>query len=130
VPRGDPFRLTKPCHNCPFRREGGIRLHPERAREIAHSQIRAVGGMFSCHKTVHHDDDGEHAPHEKEQYCAGAVAFTINVGSENQLLQVSRRMRMWHPRDIEERDEVFRSVDEMVAAQREAWGRHHHESSK
>lgn len=94
------FKLTRPCDNCPFRKVGGIRLHPERAIEIANNAIRAQGATFMCHKTVTHDDDGEHAPTDTEQYCAGALAFALNVGSLNQFMRIAMRIRNWNPKAI------------------------------
>lgn len=72
--------LVKPCEGCPFRRDGtGVKLHPLRVREIA--KIVGKGGSFICHKTAKHDDEtGEREPHAREQHCAGALMYTLNVG--------------------------------------------------
>ena len=43
------------CPDCPFRRVGGVRLHPERAEEIA--ETLRDDGHFHCHKTVDYSDD-------------------------------------------------------------------------
>lgn len=114
------FNITSPCGNCPFRREGGIRLHPQRAREIAKAAILATGKAFPCHKTVDYDtadENGDTVPSGDESYCAGAIAFALNTRMENQLLRIARRLGMWKPRDIKNRAEVFRSVSEMISAQ-------------
>lgn len=66
------------CADCPWRREGGIRLTAGRYEEIATTE-----GQFSCHKTVHwsddEDEDGE--PIEKDQGrqrpCAGWLVFLM-----------------------------------------------------
>lgn len=76
--------LVKPCDNCPFRNNGnGIKLHAGRIRELART-VGKKGHAFSCHKTTDHDhdDDGEREFNHREQLCAGALAFTLNVGDE------------------------------------------------
>jgi hypothetical protein len=76
--------LVKPCDNCPFRNNGnGIKLNPERVRELART-IGRKGHGFSCHKTVEHaeDESGVRPNKHREQVCAGSLAFTLNVGDE------------------------------------------------
>lgn len=111
------FNLTRPCDNCPFRKVGGIRLRRERAREIAKNAILHQGQVFQCHKTVTHDDDGEYVPTERDQYCAGALNFALNVGSLNQFMRISHRIGSFKPKAMRDRDECFGSVAEMLAAQ-------------
>lgn len=115
------FRLTKPCHNCPFRREGGIRLTPARAREIARGQTDSQGLVFPCHKTVNYDEydgDEEYTPQKGNQYCAGALNFALNSGALNQLMRIAARIGLWKPDAMRERDACFKNEREMVAAQR------------
>lgn len=114
------FNLTRPCRDCPFRREGGIRLHRERAREIAKNTILAQGASFPCHKTVDYDscsEDGAPLPSDGESYCAGAIAFGLNNRMLNQILRIAQRLGMWKSKDIKDRQQVFGSVSEMVSAQ-------------
>jgi hypothetical protein len=111
------FALTAPCATCPFKRAGGIRLRRERAREIARAAIDAQGQYFPCHKTVTHNDEGESVPSNDQQYCAGAIAFALNVGRVNQYLRIMERLGGWNPEAIRGRQLVFDSVAEMVNAQ-------------
>jgi hypothetical protein len=117
------FDMKRPCDNCPFRKEGGIRLHPARARQIAKSQIDGQGATFPCHKTVNYDavdkddDSGNHAWQRGNQYCAGALNFALNVGSLNQMMRIAARTG-WNPERMQDRSRCFRSVKEMVSAQR------------
>jgi hypothetical protein len=68
--------LTRACSNCPFRREGGIRLTAGRVREIVGTMLNRQGGMFACHKTVKYDDDDETEINiDEQQHCAGALIF-------------------------------------------------------
>jgi hypothetical protein len=114
--------LTGPCHNCPFKREGGIRVHPARAREIAQSQIEGQGATFACHKTTMSDlgsEDGDLVAGPNSQYCGGALAFAAKLDTYNQMLRIAIRLALWDPQQIgaQARAEVFGSVLEMVAAQ-------------
>jgi hypothetical protein len=73
------FDLCKPCDNCPFRREGGIRLFRTEAAKLASTVLLGVEFGFLCHKTVvfEEDDGGQlrSKRHENEQHCAGALIF-------------------------------------------------------
>src|SRR6188768_4485028 len=53
------FDLTTPCKDCPFRADITFYLGPNRVRSILHS-LFAEDATFACHKTVLHDDDGNH----------------------------------------------------------------------
>ncbi len=83
--------LTHPCVSCPFRSNGaGVKLTKSRIRDLARTVGK--GASFLCHKTVHHDDEGDHQPQPREQLCAGALAFTLNVGDEMARTVVQIRM--------------------------------------
>lgn len=124
------FDLTGPCHNCPFLKEGGIRVHPARARDFAEGQLAGrEGGKFPCHKTTIEtealNEEGE--PEEvlgwgpQTQYCGGALAFAVQQDSYNQVMQIAVRFGWWDPQQIgpKARALVFDSVLAMVAAQTE-----------
>lgn len=134
------FDLPRPCDNCPFRRVGGIRLHPERARSIAESQTDPDGESFPCHKTVPEEVQETLAAIEAEwpeandafrqqgagviwpkgmQYCAGAIVFGRKHGNMPAVLQIAERMGALRPELgwRQTTDAVFDSVLEMVAAQ-------------
>lgn len=62
-----PYALTTPCAQCPFRSDIGAYLTPERVEEIERSLERSE---FPCHKTTTHDDeDGEFVETGKEVHC-------------------------------------------------------------
>lgn len=119
------FDLPRPCQNCPFLRDGGIRLTRLRAREIAENQIDPDGQGFPCHKTVSsetHDamaENGEFAWVKGMQYCAGAIVFALNNESFNSSLQIAMRTCEFRPelRTPDVRASVFDSVYEMECAQ-------------
>lgn len=115
------FDLTAPCDNCPFLREGGIRVHPERARELAESQTEHQGSTFACHKTTVPDLNGEGDLVEtpNSQYCGGALAMSAKLGLYNQSLRIAHRLGLWTPSQMtaEGKARVFGSVLEMITAQ-------------
>lgn len=112
------YKLTRPCDNCPFRREGGIRLTKPRIRQITRMLLDSQGGTFPCHKTtieVEHEDgstDRDEGPHT--QHCAGALIFSDNHGTHTQMMRIAGRLGMWHPDDLQDREAVFESVQAML----------------
>lgn len=117
------FDLTGPCADCPFLREGGIRVHPTRARDFAQGQLNGhPAGSFPCHRTTIEtvDAEGEETPGwgPQTQYCGGAMAFAAKQESYNQVLQIAMRVGWWHPGQItpETRERVFDSVFAMMGA--------------
>lgn len=80
--------LAKPCDNCPFRNNGkGVKLNRSRITELA-QRVGVEGRGFICHKTANYEDE----PRKQEQHCAGALAFTRNVGDET--AQIVLRIRL------------------------------------
>jgi hypothetical protein len=85
------FDLAAPCNACPLRKDGtGVALLAGRIRELERGIAR--GHSFVCHKTAHHDDDGEPEWNEKEQHCGGALAYTLKVGDRNARTVVAIRV--------------------------------------
>lgn len=117
------FDIVKPCDDCPFRREGGIRLVPQRAQEIADMMLSDQGGTFMCHKTATSDigDDGEGVVRgERPQHCAGALIFAEKNGNATQAMRIAERLRLYDPLKVmagDGQDEIFDSRAEMLAAQ-------------
>lgn len=110
-------RIT-PCHQCPFRREGGIRLHPDRAEEIANQE-----GEFHCHETIDYDssEDGEGRTTPKTQVCAGFLILREKMEQPNQMMRIAERLRIYDAKRLMDGnpavDEVFDDIDEMLEAQ-------------
>lgn len=90
----NPF-LKKPCANCPFLKEGAIRLQRGRLRGIADSLERDDHAGFPCHKTVHHkkggewDDEGNYQPSGNEKMCAGAAAWLMKQRMPNVAMRMA-----------------------------------------
>lgn len=117
--------MTKPCPTCPFLREGGIRIHPHRAREIADMMLDSQGGVFPCHHTVDHDriddEDGSYLPGSSDVHCAGALIFNEIVGKcGTQMMRIAERLRLYDPSKFtaEVKALVFATRREMLAANR------------
>ena len=108
------FELAAPCENCPFLREGGERLLPERVREIAGTMLRPDGGPFFCHQTVDYTDDFG-AITVDSQHCAGALLFALKQGRETLIMRQARRLG-WDPAALRGRERVFDSAEEMLRA--------------
>lgn len=109
--------LVKPCEGCPFRKDGtGVKLHPLRVREIA--RITGKGGAFICHKTVTHDDEDERAPTHREQHCAGALMYALNVGDRlaDAVVQIRTAHAPGHYEKLKKgRGTVYGSLKEWLA---------------
>lgn len=69
-----PFRLRRPCSDCPFRADRPGFLSGPRAEGIVSGVVHG-DAPFHCHKTVHYDDDddGEAVVDAGSQFCAGAL---------------------------------------------------------
>lgn len=101
------YDMTRPCNDCPFRKEGGIPLTKGRIREIGGMMLSSQGGTFSCHKTVEYregdDDQNEHFPRSGEQHCAGALLFMErhNPGG-TQMARIMERLRAYDRRKLDQ----------------------------
>ncbi len=99
----NPFKLTSPCFNCPFRNDGAIELQEGRLQGIIESLGDDRNG-FPCHKTVHaktggtwSDDDGSYNASGKEQQCAGAMAYLMKMGRQPIALRIAFMYKSAHP---------------------------------
>lgn len=119
------FELKRPCDNCPFRREGGVRhLAPERVAQIAGAMLDGQGATFACHKTtidVEDDDGVEHrAAGPRSQHCAGALIFAEKNGNANQPMRIAERLGLYDAKalmaDKRVVDMVFDDLAEMLRA--------------
>jgi len=110
--------LKRPCDSCPFRADIEPFLRKDRAEEIADA-LRA-GGMFACHKTTEHDDDGDHVKTSDEEWCVGALLVMSHDGGAeaNQLVRIFQRVgALGDIDDLEGHEIVFKSFDEWIEAQ-------------
>lgn len=112
------YDMKKPCDNCPFRRKGGIRLHPDRVKEIS-----THDGEFPCHKTTVDDGDGDLVEHEGSLHCAGFLIFRELTRTPGQMMRICERIGIYDPRKLLRNNpavsEVFGSLREFKRAGRE-----------
>lgn len=114
------FEVTRPCSNCPFLKEGGIRLSRARAKEIGGMMLSRDGGTFPCHKTTVDTEDGEDRMVGSESlHCAGALIFAEKQGFANQMMRIAERLGIYDASKLDKASfgGVFDSLKQMVRAQ-------------
>jgi hypothetical protein len=111
------YDVTKPCANCPFRRDGFIPLHAERVEEIAEGMLSTQGASFACHKTLKDDEDGDTVITSDSAHCAGALIFAEKNDNATQMMRICERLGVYDARKLEpHHDLVFDDLDEMLEA--------------
>lgn len=107
------FRRHHPCDDCPFLRDGGIRLRRSRIDEIAGAMLEeGAGSTFACHKTT--GVMGRRA--REQQHCAGALVFAEKNRTETQAMQIARRLGLFEPARLDGHALVFDTLAEMRSA--------------
>ena len=109
------YDLKTPCSNCPFRKEGGIRLRAARVKELIRT-TQNPGAEFACHKTTKDNDEGERRATEKSQHCAGALVFADKQGTSSQMMRIAERFGGLDWRKLEGHTDVFDSSRAFVAS--------------
>lgn len=108
--------LVSPCSDCPFLREGGIRLYPDRALAIATMMLdEGAGGTFTCHQSA--GLGRRRRPKWKHSHCAGALLFAEKHGRQTAFMQVAHRCGFYDPERLQGTERVFDTVNEMLAVQ-------------
>jgi hypothetical protein len=105
------LHIDRPCGNCPFRREGGIPLHPTRIEQIAGNMLNVSGGSFPCHKTT--GVDGRKCK-RGDQHCAGALIFAEKNDTCTNWMRVMERIGGYDRTVLRGHDDVFDDMDEML----------------
>lgn len=111
------YNLKRPCPNCPFRNDREPYITGERAEEIAYSLWG--GAEFPCHKTTHHDDDGDYMPSKDEQFCAGALIVQELSDGPNQMMRIAERLGMYDPRELDMAAPVYECLEDFIEAHTE-----------
>jgi len=110
------FRVKKPCKNCPFLKEGAIRLAPGRMIEIVEHLLASDDHTFHCHETVHHDkfggtwddDTGEYTMSGRESHCAGASIYLQKQGMSSLWMRIGYAAGALNFQEVtEQADKVF-----------------------
>lgn len=105
------FVITKPCQNCPFRRDclPGW-LGRERAREIARS-LYENDETFPCHKTTGGDSK---KPLHLTTHCAGALILHEKLGQPNWRIRFAQMLGLYKPANLEGQELVFDNEEEFI----------------
>lgn len=102
--------LRRPCDDCPFRKEGGIRLTAGRIHEIAGGMLSPDGTTFACHKTTGVTGSGK----RDERHCAGALIFAEKHGTATQMMRIAGRLGVYDPGRLLDHDAVFDDLPSML----------------
>jgi hypothetical protein len=110
----NPYGLTGPCKDCPFRSDKPFALGAERRQEIADSMTEGQA-EFNCHKTLDYSNGtGEKRP--GTQVCGGALVV-LAKGDHGfpQLTRIAGAMGMFDPTLLDLEAPVPDSLEEWVA---------------
>ncbi len=117
------FNITKPCNDCPFRKQNGIRLTEPRVVDIAGQMLSPDGVAFWCHKTtvsIEETDEGSttRGAGSDTQHCAGALIFAEKNDNATQVMRIAERLGIYR-RDVVMADtnttnEVCDTIQEML----------------
>jgi len=110
------FNLTKPCKDCPFRKDVDSYLRKARVSELERVLVREQG-TFTCHKTNDYSDE-EVRETQKSEHCAGAMILLEKIGRPNQMMRIAERCRAYDHRKLDMEAPVFDSFAEMRKAQK------------
>lgn len=116
----NPYGLTTPCKDCPFRTDIKPYLRPGRLEEIQEGLER---GEFPCHKTTTLEDDPEGGSRRtntnKEMHCAGALILKEKLGESSQMMRIAERLGLYDHTKLDMDAPVYDSWEEMIEAQEE-----------
>lgn len=104
------FGLTRPCCDCPFRKDVRPYLSDARAQEIAKALERQT---FACHKTAHGKGS-----RKRREHCAGALIVMLKEGKLGDMQQIAMRLGLWNPDGMDLTSPCFNSLKAFVAANR------------
>lgn len=113
----NPYAMTSPCDNCPFRSDVKPYIRAARVVEIRQSLMRSE---FPCHKTVEYDDDGDAVRSNAEIHCAGALILLEREGQPFQMMRIAERLGIYDASKLNMDAPVYESFNAMVKAHRKA----------
>lgn len=109
------YRLTSPCHNCPFRNDIRPYLRPERVDEIEACLDR---GEFPCHKTAAAaaEEDNDRPVPDRPSHCAGSLILLEKLNRASQMMRIAERVNLYDRTQLNMDAPVFDSFEEMRQA--------------
>lgn len=102
------YDLTRPCADCPFRKDRPFYLRAARVLELQDDTVRP----FSCHNTLDNDDskpDGY-----MQQHCAGALILRTKLQEPTLVMHMAQALGFFDPSRLDMNAPVYDSWDEMV----------------
>lgn len=122
APARTPYKLKRPCVNCPFRTDVPGYLRRERAAEIA--RALADGAEFPCHETTieNPNEEGELMRGPESQFCAGALICMEHQEAPNQSVRIAERLQIYDREQLDMSAPVARSFFEFVRHHGDAEG--------
>jgi hypothetical protein len=124
-PQQDMFRQTKPCSDCPFLKDGGVRHPLDQMCAYASYFLFYPGATFPCHQSVPKDDDrqGWSAWKSGQTLCAGGIIFAEKHGLRNAIV-IYGAAQGWLKTDelMRSAATVFDSIEDMIRTTIEARG--------
>lgn len=110
-------KSSHPCANCPFRKVGGVRVSPARAKEIAGYFTDGDGAIFNCHKTA--GGIGDRRPKDgKQTLCVGGVAFAIKTQSPSRMTRMAIGLHVVPMPEDRDLDVVVDTWEELAPTRR------------
>lgn len=105
------FDLTRPCSDCPFRKDKKFPLRESRVREIV-TGLLYRDASFSCHKTT--SAKGKTNRDAEAQHCAGAMIFLEQRGQPTQMMRIAERLGMYDHTKLSKKIRVYKTLKGMV----------------
>jgi hypothetical protein len=100
--------MTKPCADCPFRRDRPFPLGEGRVKQIEEGTDTYP---FGCHKTV---DYGSVKPDQYEQaHCAGALILREKLGRPSLVMRLAQHLGLYDPTKLDMGAPIYDTWDEM-----------------
>jgi hypothetical protein len=123
----EPYKLTKPCATCPFRKDIRPFVRPDRVTEIEKTLVHSE---FHCHNTIDYsnhdvDDEGDgpfdHGP--DATHCAGALILLEKLERPSQMMRIAERLGMYDSSKLDMTAPIYDSFKEMFEAAENEVGR-------
>lgn len=120
------FRLKRPCAECPFLKQGGIRLTRARTDEVANYFINVsgrhpwTGATFPCHKTVVDVEDEDESDDARAlrmdfEMCTGGIIFGLKQQEQSTAVQLGTRLFGLKTEELQGAADVVDTLDELRA---------------
>jgi hypothetical protein len=110
------FKLTHPCKDCPFIKDGTMNqsLSEGRMKEILES-LNDDHNTFHCHKTIDYGKDFTHSevgeeeytPSGKQQHCVGAMIYLEKKKRPNISMRIGRFTGEYDPSKLKGHDSII-----------------------